>query len=51
LQQGIPVLLQHALNGFYGPDYTYMPPRGGNQDLSDKDVEAALAYMVAVVRM
>jgi cytochrome c5 len=50
LEQGMPVLLQHALHGFYGPDYTYMPPRGGNPDLSDKDVEAALSYMLALVK-
>ena len=39
-------LIDHAINGFIGPRYTEMPARGGNEDLSDGDVEAAVAFMV-----
>jgi cytochrome c5 len=46
LQQPIPVLYRHAIKGFFGPDDTYMPPRGGNSELSDAQVRAAVDYMV-----
>jgi cytochrome c5 len=39
------VLHEHALNGFYGPDDTYMPPRGGNPQLNDDQVRSAVDYM------
>ena len=41
-------LYQHALNGFFGPDDTMMPARGGNPDLSDDEVKAAVDYMATV---
>src|SRR6185436_2413088 len=37
-------LVQHALNGFQEPGKV-MPPRGGNPDLSDVEVERAVVYM------
>src|SRR6185436_7338615 len=37
-------LVQHALNGFQEAGKV-MPPRGGNPDLSDVEVESALVYM------
>lgn len=40
----------HALNGFYGEDYAYMPPRGGNDALSDQDVKNAVDYMLRLVK-
>lgn len=43
--QGMNVLVSHAINGFSGEDGT-MPPKGGRADLSDKQVEQAVAYMV-----
>lgn len=46
--QGKDVLYEHAINGFYGPDYTYMPPRGGNAALTDEQVRAAVDYMIAL---
>jgi cytochrome c5 len=49
LQQGNEILYQHALNGFYGPDYAFMPPRGGNEQLSDTEVVSAVDYMIAIV--
>lgn len=39
-------LFSHALNGFDGPAGTQMPARGGNPDLSDDDVRAAVRFMI-----
>ena len=44
------VLYDHAINGFFGPDYTMMPERGGNPDLSDEQVRLAVDYMVALAK-
>lgn len=41
-------LYNHAINGFFGPDDTYMPARGGNDALTDNEVELAVDYMVAL---
>ncbi|MCI0749197.1 MAG: c-type cytochrome [Nevskiales bacterium] len=46
IAQGRPVLYRHALEGFFGPRGTMMPPRGGNPDLRDDEVTAAVDYMV-----
>lgn len=46
IEQGLPTLIDHAINGFYGPTYKEMPPRGGNPDLTDAQVIAAVAFMV-----
>ncbi|MBC55974.1 MAG: hypothetical protein CL814_03460 [Confluentimicrobium sp.] len=46
IAQGMPVLVDHAINGFTGPKYTEMPARGGNPDLTDAEVAAAVAFMV-----
>jgi Cytochrome c5 len=43
-------LYDHALNGFFGPDGTMMPARGGNAALSDAEVKRAVDYMAAVAR-
>lgn len=48
--KGRSVLLTHALTGFFGPDHSRMPPRGGDPKLSDAEVGAALDYMLALVR-
>ena len=45
LAKGKPVLYEHAINGFFGIDDAYMPPRGGNENLSNADVKAAVDYM------
>ena len=47
LEKGKATLYEHAINGFFGPDDTMMPERGGNPDLSDAEVKAAVDYMVA----
>ena len=44
IKKGYDTLVQHALNGFQEPGKV-MPPRGGNPDLSDVEVERALVYM------
>jgi cytochrome c5 len=48
LKKGKPVLYDHAINGFYGPDDTVMPERGGNTSLSDAEVMSAVDYMTAL---
>lgn len=49
IAQGREVLYTHALNGFFGPEFTQMPARGGNNALTDEEVKAAVDYMVALV--
>lgn len=46
IEQGFDTLFDHAIDGFTGPRYTQMPPRGGNADLSDDEVKAAVVFMV-----
>ena len=46
IEQGFDVLADHAINGFVGPTYKEMPSRGGNADLSDDEVKAAVAFMI-----
>jgi cytochrome c len=45
LAQGMDVMLDHAIKGFQG-SVGYMPPKGGQVQLSDAEVEAAVRYMV-----
>ncbi|MGE0230551.1 MAG: cytochrome c5 family protein [Flavobacteriaceae bacterium] len=45
IEQGLPVLFEHARNGFSGSTGT-MPARGGKPELSDADIEAAVRFMV-----
>ena len=46
IAKGKAVLYQHAIEGFFGPDDSMMPERGGNPELSDEEVKAAVDYMV-----
>lgn len=45
IEQGIPTLVEHATNG-----YGLMPAKGGNPDLTDEQIAAAVAYMVNEVQ-
>jgi cytochrome c5 len=51
LPKGLDALYQSVLNGVRGPDGQFrMPPRGGNQRLSDEQVRLALEYKVAAIQ-
>lgn len=50
IAQGINTLIQHAENGYTGPDGYHMPARGGNPSLSDKQVAATVKWMVSQVK-
>lgn len=45
IEQGVPTLIEHATNG-----YGLMPAKGGNPDLTDEQIAAAVAYMVNEVQ-
>ncbi len=46
LSKSDPILLQHIVNGFQSPGSPMaMPPRGGNPQLTDKDLHEALEYI------
>lgn len=47
IAKGLPVLFDHAIEGFYGPSFKEMPARGGNADLTDDQVRSAVAFMVS----
>lgn len=46
IAKGKTILYQHAIEGFFGPDDSMMPERGGNPSLTDDEVKAAVDYMV-----
>ncbi|MEM9175908.1 MAG: c-type cytochrome, partial [Myxococcota bacterium] len=48
IDQGLDVLVQHALEGFYGKKGE-MPARGGNPDLTDEQVRLAVRFMATRV--
>lgn len=50
LSQEKSVLYEHAIQGFFGPGGTMMPPRGGNDNLTDAQVKAAVDYMTNLAR-
>ncbi|MDQ8179794.1 c-type cytochrome [Pelagicoccus sp. SDUM812005] len=45
IAQGLETLYDHALNGFIGPEYTEMPPKGGFAELTDEQVKQAVRFM------
>lgn len=45
IAKGMDTLVDHSINGFQGKNGK-MPPRGGNPDLTDGQVKAAVQYMV-----
>jgi len=50
LAKGRDALYRSALGGLTGPMGTQMPPRGGNDKLTDDQVKAAVDYMMALAR-
>ena len=46
IEQGLPTVQRHAIEGFQGSQ-GYMPPKGGRVDLSDDEVLAAVEFMIA----
>jgi cytochrome c5 len=49
LEKGIDGLVEIAINGIQGYGGS-MPPRGGNPNLTDEQVKAAVVYMVEQVK-
>jgi len=49
IAQGIAVLREHAIDGYQGST-GYMPPKGARVDLSDKEINDAVDYMIAESR-
>ncbi len=49
LAKGRETLYKSALEGFVGPTGEEMPPRGGNSDLSDAEVKAAVDFIFTTV--
>jgi cytochrome c5 len=47
IAKGLPVLFEHALNGFQGPGGTQMPARGGQPDLSDDQIRNAVEFVTS----
>ena len=51
IAKGLPKLYESALGGIRGADEAFrMPPRGGNERLSEEQVKMAVQYMLASVR-
>ncbi len=50
LKQDQSTLYRHAIEGYFGPDDSMMPPRGGNEKLTDDEVRAAVDYMTALAK-
>jgi len=46
VKKGKTLLYRHAIDGFIGDDYSVMPARGGNDELKDEHVRAAVDYML-----
>lgn len=50
IEQGMAQLEEHAIEGHESPSGNEMPPRGGNSDLSDSAVIAAVHFMISLSR-
>ena len=48
IAQGMDTLYSHAINGFTSEMGNAMPAKGGNNELTDDQVKAAVNYMVSV---
>ncbi len=50
LTKGRELLIKHALKGYSGPAGDEMPARGGNDDLTDAEVTAAVDHILSQVQ-
>ena len=48
--KGVSTLVDHAINGFQGPDGKMMPAKGGNPSLTNDQVKATVEWMVSQVK-
>jgi len=46
IAEGIDTLVQHAINGYHGPDGNFMPPKGGMPSLTDEQVKNTVHWIV-----
>lgn len=46
IAQGEALLYEHAIKGFTGESGVAMPPKGGNPNLTDDEIKAAVDFMV-----
>ncbi|MGB0372552.1 MAG: c-type cytochrome [Opitutales bacterium] len=45
IAKGKETLYKHAIEGFIGPSYNQMPPKGGFTDLTDEEVKLAVDFV------
>ena len=50
IAQGMPLLYEHAIKGFTGASGMPMMPKGGNPNLTDDEVRAAVDFMLANIQ-
>ncbi|HET6588165.1 MAG TPA: c-type cytochrome [Oleiagrimonas sp.] len=50
IAEGIPTLIEHAVNGYTGPDGNHMPAKGGNPALTKEQVANTVKWMVSQVK-
>ena len=50
IAEGKDTLYKHAIEGYHGPDGNFMPPKGGNPALTDKQVEATVDWMLTQLK-
>jgi cytochrome c5 len=50
IAQGTATLYKHAIDGYHGPDGNFMPAKGGNPALTDKQVEATVDWMLTQIK-
>lgn len=46
IERGLAEMVKHATEGWLSPEGGTMPARGGNEELTDAEVEAAVRFMV-----
>jgi cytochrome c5 len=49
-KKGVPALIRSVIEGVQGKAGGEMPPRAGNPQLSDAEIQAAVAYVLAASR-